>query len=747
MNPEVSRRLARALSLLPPFYEADYQRLINEAAFVESFEALSSYAKNYILKAETKLADRNNVKKHLPGKHDQASHGKGGAKIASFTPKETLEFIEGLDFGGRTGNDAYRFAYQKLAEKMGRTGNPTVGELTDKEKEISFRVFSEDFAFDAAERESGRAMGTPEDKIEMFLHGDSPYMASGGAGFGLYVSPSLDNNETWTLIERMDGLRTGASQKTIRLGLTSDAKVYNVKARDESWFSKDKIYRDVASADLNYPNLTASLTAGRWDPIDQLFTLSVFAQGYDAITGWDDQSIFMTPSKIVVDTNSLPSGVTKHRSGEHDQSTHGRKGGLGVPDYVDIEGKRYSAEAVSEFVSRKRAYETGLSTKIDSISNDIAIQRYGKPYDQLNESEERDVNSHRFVDGKWTDQATSGSADWYDKPDIRTMAKADNEVLSLKKEVEEHYLMKDAMAQKAWNEDGTLGPKTIGEISHRGETAPDFVSRYIENQDRVTYDDDSTDYTKATSVARRDANGEYIRDANGRQTYETVLVSKKEAEQIHAEEWKAFGDAAYPEVIVSNKGLRSILADGEFKTYTEVDRPARAGANDAEYKNARAAYESVAFGYDNDVDTENRPVSGLLTAFDPHGDLLKGYGNTQVILKPSVLARSTVTRDDSLNGFYRPQTVASFLSKPSYGFQNKPVASDVRVNGRGYYTDRKRGIYNTPEIQIHGKVRTSDIARVIFRDTVPAALSTKLDGLGIPYEVRTITGGGDGGES
>jgi hypothetical protein len=259
----------------------------------------------------------------------------------------------------------------------------------------------------------------------------------------------------------------------------------------------------------------------------------------------------------------------------------------------------------------------------------------------------------------------------------------------------------------------------------------------LRNQEPSYREIDKSDYSKGTNVLKRDANGDYIRDANGRVETESVVISKEGAAKIQAEEWQAFGEAAYPEVIVSNKALRSILASGELKTYTEADRPVRAGANDAQYKNARSAYESVAFGYDNTIDTANRPVSGLLTAFDPHQDILKAYGGTQVILKPSVLPRTTVTYDDSLNGFYQPKTVASFLSQaPQYN--NKTVGSDVEANGKGYYTNRNRGVWNTPEIQVHGGVTTNDISKVIFQDTVPAALSTKLDSLGIPYEVKTI---------
>jgi hypothetical protein len=219
MNPEVSRRLARALSLLPPFYESDYQRLINEAAFVESFQTLSSYAKNYILKAETKLADRG---------------------------KDNLE---------------------------------------------------------------------------------------------------------------------------------------------------------------------------------------------------------------------------KHRSGQHDQASHGRKGGFGVPDYVDIEGKRFSKEAAAEFTRRLVAYEEGLNDKFD----ELLVERYGKPWSELTNTEREDARSRTRLTEDGRDYVRNPDGSVKEFPNVRDEANNDPKVAELGKAVQDHYLMKDAMGQKAWNEDGTLGPKTVGETLIRGE--------------------------------------------------------------------------------------------------------------------------------------------------------------------------------------------------------------------------------------------------------------------------------------
>lgn len=431
--------------------------------------------------------------------------------------------------------------------------------------------------------------------------------------------------------------------------------------------------------------------------------------------------------------------VAKHREGQHDQSTHGRKGGFNVPKYVDIEGKRFSKEAAIEFINRRNAWANAAESKYAGVKEEIARDVHGKSFNELTDYQQRSLgydNEYRKIDGKWRERDYS-DRDWEKKGQTaRDVVNADPEVKALRENMDNHFLMKDAMSQLAWNEDGTLGPKTIGEIKVRGEDPREFLARYLQVKSESFAPRD--DYSKPSSVPKRGEDGKPLKDANGRTVYESVLQSPEVAERLHGEAWNEFGKAAYPEVIVSNKALRSILADGEIKTYTTENRPARAGANDADYKNTRAIYESVAFGYDNTQDINNRPVSGLLTAFDPHPDILSGYGNTQIVLKNSVLPRTTITYDDSLNGFYQPQTVPSFLSRPQNPYATKSVGAEVATNGNSYYTKRASGVYNTPEIQIHGGVGLGDIDRIIFRDTAPAQITNKLDGLGIPYEVRSI---------
>jgi hypothetical protein len=427
--------------------------------------------------------------------------------------------------------------------------------------------------------------------------------------------------------------------------------------------------------------------------------------------------------------------------GEHDQSKHGRNKAAGVAANVDVEGKRFTVDAAGELRDRFLAHDEAAEAKYQEIVNEIAQDIYGKPLSELDDTESQslsrgNVEVYQQIDGKWQERDAT-DRNWRDKgQSIKDIIAADPKVAGLKEGLDNHFLLKDAMGQLAWNEDGTLGPKTIGEMAGRfGESPADFVTRHVRLSSLGYETGPDPDYRTPATVYKRDAEGNAMIGTNGQAMRESVLLSKAVAERIHAEDWKLFAEAAYPQVIVSNKALRSILASEEFKSYTEVSRPARAGASDFEYKNARASYESVAFGYDNTTSTEKRPISGMLTAFTPHTDLLKAYGGTQVILKPSVLERTTVTPADSLNSFAMPKSAADFLKAPPPSQNSKTIAADIQVNGVGASTNRRRSIYNTPEIQVHGRVKTADIAKVVFQERVPEALATKLNSMKIPFEI------------
>jgi len=270
--------------------------------------------------------------KHMAGKHDQSTHGHGSSqnnansqskRTKTFTPSQTRSFLEKLDYGNLEGDAKYRFAMQKLAEATGRTGKPTVINFTGDEQNVSYRSFAGNHAYDFREIESGRALGSAEEKIDMFLHGDTPYIASGGVGLGLYVSPSLEQHNVWVEEERNDNWQ-GGNQHTLKLALAPDAKIL-----DTSYATDGREHFMALSQQAMHMQIQSQVfDRGRWSSLPQVASLMLFAEGYDAILGSQLESVFLNPSKILVDANSLPVGVTKHMAGLHDQSTHGRKSGL-----------------------------------------------------------------------------------------------------------------------------------------------------------------------------------------------------------------------------------------------------------------------------------------------------------------------------------------------------------------------------------------------------------------------------------
>lgn len=499
---------------------------------------------------------------------------------------------------------------------------------------------------------------------------------------------------------------------------------------------------------VNNPVLSRLAAIGRlYDPLTaaeegELVLLMSITEEFNNLPDWAQNHFDITNERYELDRLSCANAsIVKHLMGEHDQSKHGRNKAAGVAANVDVEGRRFSVDAATELKDRFLEHDEAFEARYQEVKNEIAQDIYGKPLSELDEYESgrlsrSNVEVFRQIDGKWQERDWKDN-NWREKGlSAMDITAADSKVAELKENLNSHFLLKDSMGQLAWNEDGTLGPKTIGEMAGRfGETPQDFVTRMVRLSSIPTDAGAKPDYRTSATVPKRDAEGKIMLGTNGQSMRESVLISKEVAEKLHAEDWQLFADAAYPEVIVSNKALRSILASGEFKSYSEVNRPARAGASDFEYKNARASYESVAFGYDNTTSTANRPISGMLTAFTPHSDLLKAYGGTQVVLKPSVLERTTVTPDDSLNSFAMPKSAADFLKSPPSTQNSKIIGAEIQVNGAGASTNRRRSIYNTPEIQVHGKVTTADIAKVVFQEKVPQALATKLNSMNIPFEI------------
>ena len=419
--------------------------------------------------------------------------------------------------------------------------------------------------------------------------------------------------------------------------------------------------------------------------------------------------------------------VTKHMAGMHDQSTHaGGKHVAGVPDHIDLEGKRYNIASIRELDKRAKEAQAAF----DAAKDKVVFSVYGKHYNELLYTQRWDVDNNRLT--TFSDNGSDTKAFDYNKE-----ASQDPAYLAANKLLEEHFLYKDAMSQLAYNADGTRGPQTIGEL--QGFRPPRekmlaYASLYDEWDGKTIATPEPDSKPMSWNEERRDASGHTIfMDASAKVP---VTMTMGEAREIAKTEWDKFVANGNPVYIVSNKGLGSILKDGRAKTYAEVDRPKRAGINDESYKNDRATYESNAFGYKETDDPAIRPISAFYSGTkEIHPDLLNGYGGTQLILKRDVLGRSTATDGDSLNRWEIPSTVEHYFSKggPSTSGMLQRIAGETKVNGGFWNHQTSSG--SLPELQIHGGLKVSDIASVVFQDKAPVNVVSKLDKLGIPYEV------------
>ena len=147
------------------------------------------------------------------------------------------------------------------------------------------------------------------------------------------------------------------------------------------------------------------------------------------------------------------------------------------------------------------------------------------------------------------------------------------------------------------------------------------------------------------------------------------------------------------------------------------------------------------FGLPLDTPPQDRPVYGYLSlgglrAARPRegvmsdgkwqsGDFLSTYGEVQVVLKPSVRARTTASHGDSIDNGIIPSSVddPSWLS---FGAQGRMST--------GWDPPNPTDLYYT-EAQIHGGVRVEDIDEVVFNSEPDAATKAALKKAGVQWRI------------
>jgi len=186
-------------------------------------------------------------------------------------------------------------------------------------------------------------------------------------------------------------------------------------------------------------------------------------------------------------------------------------------------------------------------------------------------------------------------------------------------------------------------------------------------------------------------------------------------------------------VFVPETSLETILDEGKVKSVFEIDQ----GMKGKDYSEYRMAYERVAFGYDQNLPKEIRPVYGTVIeaannnkALDDFGNT---YGNAQIVLKDDIKSRTTYTLGDSLDGVHRPTKLGESFPRTQQNFDAARASS--RLDS---VPDLQRMNFDYIETQIHGGIKLSDIDKIVihYPEYIDMEATTnRLNDMGISWEV------------
>lgn len=388
-----------------------------------------------------------------------------------------------------------------------------------------------------------------------------------------------------------------------------------------------------------------------------------------------------------------PEKFAKHLYGQHDQSTHAPQHRSGVPAGIDLEGKRFSSASKLELVKLIHKKEMAWYH-----AHDEALKA-----------------SHTVTSPEESKKLYKKTLD------------SNQELIDAKKALSENFLYKDAMNLHDAN-GVRLGDKVYEDAL---ESPSDYLMR------------------KATVSEGILAGNVYEMP---RQFYNSKLDTKlkdtrttaEESIKIATEDFKTFASQAESVIVIPQAKLNQVLLDGRMKTVHETGQSQGAsGKADEHYIDDRLLYENVAYGYNDSTPVSARPVSGLMVGkggypMEAHA-IYGGSKPAEVVLKPETKSRTTWTDGDSLNYFQAGKTTDATI------FQANTTAHKAAIYRKGTgdnYFDSKDFGYNTPfEIQVHGGVQVSDIAKVRFFTPPSKSVIARLEKQGIPYETVPLPDG------
>ena len=149
---------------------------------------------------------------------------------------------------------------------------------------------------------------------------------------------------------------------------------------------------------------------------------------------------------------------------------------------------------------------------------------------------------------------------------------------------------------------------------------------------------------------------------------------------------------------MTDESFGEIVQDGRFKSQFETQ-----DSGGTYNPGMRKKAEAIKFGVPVDIPPSQRPIYGSIDAGGTTSDdsMAWMYGKVRVVLKNDVRSRSTFTTADSLLGEIIPSAVTNPHTR---GTQVTGTAGDGNDPYHGFI-----------EAQIHGGVRTSDIAEIVIR--------------------------------
>jgi hypothetical protein len=188
-------------------------------------------------------------------------------------------------------------------------------------------------------------------------------------------------------------------------------------------------------------------------------------------------------------------------------------------------------------------------------------------------------------------------------------------------------------------------------------------------------------------------------------------------------------------VRVPSSVMDQILESGRVKSQFETQRSGGTLDN-----KKRALVEEALFNYPEGLPAQSRPIYGSLSTDLKTTDAAM-YGNTMLVMKDSVKARTTFTSDDSLDINAKGATCApsAMLAPKAYSValtNNRSTRFSGKEEIMRNATVKQADRYNYTEAQIHGGVKVSDIQKVVFEKNTVVTLDTRklLSDLQIPYE-------------